>query len=317
VVASEIRERLNPSGLVVHADAVDIPWTVGDVESVRTATAVSRVLDFPVPRPKALLGDENLRRLHDAVGTVVARHDFHGVRIAAAGADSAVMQRIAADVGAGVDLPVDQEDGDLVLRIAPGERGWRVAIRLTPRPLATRSWRVADYHGAVNAAIAAAAVRLTVSHGNGLVVNPMCGSATLAIECALAFPRATIVAADTSAEALSAARANVRAAKVEDQIDLRHTDATALELGDASASAVLCDPPWSGMSADEVRHLYDGMLREILRVLTPGGRFAWLSHQLDASTKLLDGRHNLRTVQRLKLRQGGLHPTLWVMQLSM
>ena len=285
------------------------------MKSLRTVAGVSRVLEFDVPRPKALLGDANLRAIVEAVDEVKRGEQFNAVRIAAAGSDSSVMKRIAQEVADAAELKVD-DDGDLVLRILHGSsgRGWRVLVRVTPRPMATRPWRVADYMGAVNATIAAAMVRLASLRAGAKVANLMCGSATLAIEAALAHPDlAQIVAFDQSAEAVAAALANVEAASVDDRVVVKQADALQSGLGDAEFDAVFCDPPWTGMSQDDVKKLYMSSLDEIYRVLCHGGVAGWLSHQIEVSRDVI-AASKFDVTQRLRLTQGGLHPTLWMLR---
>ena len=59
--------------------------------------AVQRVLRYPVPRPKALLGDELLRGLRTDLAEALAdaRGPFRALRLEAAGRDSDVMRRLA------------------------------------------------------------------------------------------------------------------------------------------------------------------------------------------------------------------------------
>ena len=67
--------------------------------------------------------------------------------------------------------------------------GWEVLIRLTPRPLSAREWRVCNMEGALNATIAAAMIEMTdPSARRPRVFNLMCGSGTLLIETTAACP---------------------------------------------------------------------------------------------------------------------------------
>ena len=318
IVRAEISQVLQatPHELSPEAYVCDWPGSLERLKSLRTVVSVSRSLEFDIVRPKALLGDENLRTMVGAVRDIVRRDQFHSVRIAAAGSDSSVMRRIAERVAEAVQLDVDESDGDLVLRILHGFEGagWRVLVRLTPRPLATRPWRVADYRGAVNATIAAAMVRLASLRSGAKVANLMCGSGTLAVETALAHDDpAQIIAIDRSRDAIAACRANVEAAAVDDRVVVKEGDALDNGLAEAGFDAVFCDPPWSGMSQAEVRTLYDATLREIARLLAPDGTAGWLSHQIEVSKEAI-AASDLRVIRSLQLTQGGLHPTLWMLR---
>ena len=68
-------------------------------ENLRLVASVYRELRFAVPRPKALLGDEALRKVATTMAEVAGRSGTTSFRFAAAGADSPVFQRLAAALG--------------------------------------------------------------------------------------------------------------------------------------------------------------------------------------------------------------------------
>ena len=134
---------------------------------LRTAHAVYVVVPFAVPRPRALLGDQNLRLLltHiDAVLSLWPVGTFQTLTLSAAGAESPVLSRLRDEIARRTGLSPDNGSGHLLLRLRRADTeaaGWEVLIRISPRPLAVRSWRVCDYKGALNAAVAHAMVLLT------------------------------------------------------------------------------------------------------------------------------------------------------------
>jgi 23S rRNA G2445 N2-methylase RlmL len=73
---------------------------------------------------------------------ITAEYEFATLELAAAGAESAVMQRIATTLAERLKLRVVPSEGDLQVRVRPSQTGWDVLLRLTPRPLGTRAWRV-------------------------------------------------------------------------------------------------------------------------------------------------------------------------------
>jgi SAM-dependent methyltransferase len=274
-----------------RADAVPFRWRGGraPLAELRTVTSVQRRLTFDVPRPKALLGDASLRALGDELRRVrrEAAAPFHGLRIEAAGRDSAVMRRLRSALAEAAGLPDDAEEGDLQVRVRPGpggarEGGWEVLIRLTPRPLSARPWRVANLPGGLNACVAAAAWRWLGHDPGQRVLNAMCGSGTLLIERAAAGPAARLVGVDHDPRALDAARANLDAAGVE--AELLRADATAAPFPDGGFDVVAADPPWGDAVGDvrELQALYAALLREAARLTAPGGRALIVTHALAA-----------------------------------
>jgi precorrin-6B methylase 2 len=317
VVTDEFRERF-PGGRILEnhdAEALLVEWD-GDparLTAMRTAASVATVLEFPVARPKALLGDENLRKITNCARAIADTHEFHALRLSAAGSHTPTMERIAAEIAHGVGLAVDNADGDLLVRIRRGPEGWQVLIRRTPRPLSVRQWRVVDYPVAVNACIAAAMVRVANLGPSDSVLNVMCGSATIAIEAALTHRDLSIVAIDNHAPALEAARANVNAAGVDDRVQLRLGDVTQLDFPASSIDATFADPPWSGDNYTNLSRLYEAALAELSRVICPGGRLVWLSHQVEMSKDLLQKAKDFSLKEPITLTQGGLHPSLWLL----
>jgi precorrin-6B methylase 2 len=317
VVTAEFRECFTSGRIVENddAEALLVEWN-GDhaqLTAMRTAASVAAVLDFPVARPKALLGDENLRDIISCARSIAQAHDFRALRLSAAGAHTPTMQRIASEIASAVKLPLDDTDGDFLVRVRPRPGGWQVLIRTTPRPLSVRPWRVVDYPVAVNACIAAAMVRLANLKPSDSVLNVMCGSATIAIEAAIAHSNLDAVAIDNNDEALTAARTNVKAAGVDARVRLRPADATALDIADSTVDAAFADPPWTGETRTNLRRLYQDTLAELARVIRPGGRLIWLSHQVEMSGGILRNAKDFLAQQRITVSQGGLHPSLWVL----
>jgi len=290
-----------PSGTDEKADAVrfSLPAAAAIPVEPRTVRAVNVILTFAVPRPKALLGDENLRRVSVALQQVVQRAGaraqnagaqkvavFQSLTVDAAGRSSPVMQRLTEAFAAAVQLPVLETEGDLKVRVrpqAPGDGpGWQVLIRTTPRPLSARGWRVRNLPGGLNACVAAAVWQSLGATREQRVLNLMCGSGTLLIERGLLGPAATLVGLDLSEVALEASRENLAAAGV--NAELVRGDATATLFEDASFDVVVCDPPWGDAHGDvaNLHELYEGVLTEASRLLGVGGRLVMIVHALKA-----------------------------------
>ncbi|MBS3932746.1 MAG: hypothetical protein KGZ35_00165, partial [Truepera sp.] len=115
--------------------------------TLRTVVAVYLLEHYPVPRPKGLLGHQQFTRLLAQLQLVLAGDRFESFRLAAAGRDSAVFQRLIGAIGQATGLRFDPDEGELLLRIRPAAwqaTGWEVLARLTPRPLSARAWRVCN-----------------------------------------------------------------------------------------------------------------------------------------------------------------------------
>lgn len=323
-------------------DAVPFQWrgpAPPPTERLRTVTSLQRVVELPVPRPKALLGDRNLRELLEPIRAVVEGGErFHGLRLEAAGSDSPVLRRLRSELSKALALPDDPEGGELRLRLrrSPTGEGWQLLIRTTPRPLSARPWRVANLPGGLNACVAAAAW-LTVGVADGQrVLNAMCGSGTLLAERAAFGPATRLTGVDLDPDALRAAERNlaaagltvasdlsevkaaatrageVRLAEIR-QAELRLADASATPFDDASFDVVVADPPW-GDAIGEVSDLpatYAALLREAARLVPVGGSALIVTHALRAfDAALAQLAASWRLEETLRVFHGGHRPAL-------
>jgi predicted RNA methylase len=296
------------------------------VLSLRTIVAAFAVLSFPVPRPKSLISGEYFPQIVDTVQSVrrlsharpgqAAPESF---RFEAAGRDSVAFQRLAAELATQTGLRHDRQDGELVLRFrrTPDQaEGWDALVRLSGRPLSDRSWRVADFPGAVNGTIAAAMAQLTAPAPRDRVANLMCGSGTLLIERLLAGSARTAVAIDRDAAALQACRANVAAAGL-GTITVRSADVGDddwLALG--PFDVLLADPPWGHLVGEhresEATHLM--LLRQAHAAAAPGARFAVLTHEIRVMERCLDQVADLwQPVSQTRVFQKGHHPRIYLL----
>ncbi|MEX2501654.1 MAG: methyltransferase domain-containing protein [Trueperaceae bacterium] len=331
------------------ADAVAFRWRGAwePLRQLRTVTSVQRVVRFDVPRPKALLGDREFRRLHEAVAQIRSGSPtpFRGVRVEAAGRDSPTLQRLRSALSEATGLPDAPDDGDLQIRLRPrrpGTRhdlaGWEALIRLLPRPWSVRSWRVVDRPGGLNACVAAAAWTMIGLHPKQRVLNAMCGGGTLLAERHALGPFGSLVGIDLDAAALEAADANLRAAglhvrvatadAVEGDADARGSallvrgDATATPWADGAFDVVVADPPWgdavrgdAGGDGATVASTHEGLLREASRLLPPGGRLLLVTHALRVLDRAL-AEHGGDWADRGSIRafHGGHRPVLRLLE---
>ncbi len=183
---------------------------------LKTVQAVYLVQQFAIPRPRGLLDNTYFRQLVAQINEIITlsgRDAFQSLRLAAAGSDSAVMQRIKNALAQTLGLTVSEDKGDLWIRVRPSRSGgWETLTRLSPRPLVTRVWRVCNLEGALNAADAHAMIRLSQPTPSDVFVNLGCGSGTLLIE-RLAFGRAQqCLGLDIDHQHLRCAEANLKPA---------------------------------------------------------------------------------------------------------
>jgi len=290
-----------------------------DLVALRTVVAAYVVLVFDVARPRTLLSPEHLRTVTDEVARIRKANpkgSFTGFRISAAGSDSEDFRRLADGLARATGLVHDPGDGELLLRVRRSKvdaHGWDVLVRLTPRPSATRAWRVANYPGAVNATIAAAMVDVSGPDPGDRFLNLMCGSGTLLVERLARGAPTEVVGVDHAPEALDATRANLRAARRKGRVDLWDADATALvEVTAPRFDVLVADLPWGTLvgSHEDNAVLYPAVLAEAARVAVPGARFVVLTHEVRLMERTLRDQQAWRPVSEVRVFQKGHHPRL-------
>ena len=295
------------------------------LQQLQTIIAVYQIAHFDVPRPRALLGHQHLQRLLKQITTLLSRypaHTFHTFRISAAGQDSTIFNRLKDEIAQHTRLTLAEDEADLVLRIrgaifAP--TGWEVLVRLTPRPLATRPWRVHDMPGALNATIAAAMIALTQPHPTDRFLNLMCGSGTLLIERLRHSPAQAIIGGELNPTTLTLAQSNIQAAQLNQPVTLLNLDATATPFPAASFDVISIDLPWGQLigSHQENAQLYPQVLAEATRLARPQARLLIITHQIKQFDQAIANYANeWRCHTAQQVYQGGLHPKIYALQLT-
>ncbi|MBB6018117.1 methyltransferase domain-containing protein [Deinococcus radiopugnans] len=293
-------------------------WFPGDPERLtrlRSALAVYRVRTWDVPRPRGLLGHQQLGELTEFLRGVLAVGGQTSFRLGAAGKESAVMQRLAEELETALGLSHRPEDGQLLIRLRPEADGpgWEVLARTTPRPLSARPWRVCNMHGGLNATLAYATHKLAGQRDVDRIFNPMCGSGTLLIERDLLGPSDALVGVDIEQSSVDCARTNIQAAGRD--IEVARIDALHTDLPARSFDLIVADLPWGdaigthgGNSA-----LYPAFLQEMHRLLSRQGRMAVITHEIRLFEGLLTGSAQWNARELLQVASGGHNPKVYLL----
>lgn len=322
-VDSELN-RTVPDAVRAAADPTEIRVEVDDparLLELRTVVAAYLSVELDVRRPRAILSPDVLRTCLDGIDAarrIAKPRRFGSFRLSAAGSASQELLRLRGEIEHHTGLADDPDEGELLLRLrrspAPSaSRGWNLLIRLTPRPLSARPWRVARYPGAVNATIAAAMVDLTDPRPDDDFVDMMCGSGTLVIErLACGAPR-RIVACDIAPEALQAARDNQRASKLHGAIDFVQADARGLYEHVRGFNKLVVNLPWGELVGDHAANeeLYPAVLRAARLLATERAVLAVLTHDIRRFERCLDEARGWVVDDSWRVFQKGHRPKLY------
>lgn len=288
--------------------------------SLRSALAVYGVHRFEVPRPKALLGHQHLTRLIEILRAAMRDWTSQNPRlgIGAAGANSRVIMRLKHELASILEADLALEDkGELYLRLVRpvDRRGWEVLVRLGPRPLSKRDWRVVNIPGALNATVAYAMTQIRSQEPQSAVLNLCCGSGTILVEHAQSTASGQLLAVDNSARMLSAAERNLGASDTKHRIRLLHADAGRTPLSAGAIDRIYADLPFGGhvgSHADNLR-LYPALLREAYRITKPDAVLIMLTHEVSLLRNCI-AQSNWRSISETKITLSGLHPRLFVLK---
>lgn len=280
-------------GAVQTIDPTELRLRAADPTGVRDLRRVVSAYEsvvVPGRRPTEILAtpvmQELQARIEEIRRTTPRSTPFTGLRLAAAGAGTPVMRRIAEELSERTGLPVE-DDGNLLVRVrraasAPGRgAAWEVLLRTTPRPLSARSWRVVDYPGAVNATIAASVLDLLDIGPDDALLDMTCGSGTFLVEQLAVRAPARAVGVDLSVDAIDAARAHQRAARNKGRIDWIVGDVltTPIEPG---FTRIVANPPWGELHGEHAENsaLLAALLRRAAELAAPGAVLGILTHEI-------------------------------------
>ncbi|XP_013410261.1 THUMP domain-containing protein 2 [Lingula anatina] len=128
-----------------------------------------------------------------------------------------------------------------------------------------------------------------------VVLDPMCGAATILMEAQHSWPHARYYGFDISDSQLVKASENKQLLPDSNSIELLQADVRQLPMKSGSVDVIICDPPfgYKHCSPKTVETLYPLMISEMNRVLKPGGRVVLLTvtDLKDLVLHLVSGQH--------------------------
>ena len=118
-----------------------------------------------------------------------------------------------------------------------------LTLRLSDKTLKYRGRKPPERPGALRPTIAAAMVELAAIKNGHTVLDPMCGTGTLLLECSLRSPRASLVGSDQSAAATAAARE-----RLGEKAAIERCEIDELDYAPGMFDRVLTNLPWGGQT---------------------------------------------------------------------
>lgn len=193
-------------------------------------------------------------------------------------------------------------------------------LRLSDRTMRHRTYKVEHLRASLRPTIAASLARLADLKPGQIVLDPFCGAGTLLAEALLSTKgrrgpdggpwTLTLIGGDLDRSNVRAAAANLRPLG---EADLREWDARGLPLEDASVDRLVSNPPFGKQlsTPDEIGALYRQAVREMDRVLRPGGKAALLVADVPAMREAAQ-KVGWRPQRRVNVRVLGQRATILV-----
>ena len=296
VVAMEVLEEI-PGARIIEAREgsgrvrVEAPEHPGVVERMLGLRSVHSIV-LLLAEDSIGFDAGSLARIHDIVSSssvedVISRFQTFAVE--------------AERIGEGheyTSMDIARVVGDAVIRVVEARRGWRPEVRLNSpqvilyagvefdrfslgvlvsgeRSLHVKRYRLYDHPAALKSTLAYVMLRLSNARDGDVIVDPMCGGGTIAMEAALLYENSKIICMDLNPRFLKGALTNFIVARVERRIKVvvgdarRLTDYTGVE----SVDRIVTNPPYGIRMGEleEVRETIREFLGEALKALKPGG----------------------------------------------
>lgn len=175
--------------------------------------------------------------------------------------------------------PVDLRGFELEIRLDLGAGRSLVSVELHREPLDKRIRRPRPLRAALKPTVAAALLRLAGAHrGPGSLLDPTCGSGTIAVEAALTNPELSVHASDWDEDTVDLARDTLAAHELD--VALKRADARELwPAWERRFDAVVFNPPHGVQVGKRARmdQLYRAILASVSEVLEREGRVVVLT----------------------------------------
>ncbi len=210
--------------------------------------------------------------------------------------------------------PVDLRGYDLEIRLDLGRERALVSAELHRDPLDRRMKRAKNLRSALKPTVAAGLVRFAgAQRGAGSLLDPTCGSGTIAVEAKSANPALDVFASDWDEPTSEVARGTVANHGLE--IEVRHADARELRPAwRRRFERIVFNPPYGvqvGRGA-RIAPLYCAILASAVEVLEPGGRIVMLTPRRKALEEAAR-RAGVRVEAELPLSAGQLRPVAFLL----
>ncbi len=171
-----------------------------------------------------------------------------------------------------------------------------------------RRYRVYDHPAALKSTLASTMIRLARAVDGDHILDPMCGSGTVAIESALTFENSLISCNDINPRHIVRAKANAAIARVDKRVNFLSVNALELDRYLAGqVDVVVTNPPYGIRLGDKkrVKQLYKKFAEVLPSVMKRGGRISIITPEGRYMRMLLE-RNGFEVYDYRRVKHGDL-----------
>lgn len=253
--------------------------------------------------------------LRDVLETFLAPRNFSAVRAEESNCDLTSLE-IANLIGQSLDL-VSLDDPDLVIRAVCRNNLVYIGIDLTGfASLHRRFYRKYVHPSMLNPVIANAMLNLAGVKDGFTVLDPMCGSGTILIECKLRFPNTKCIGFDINPSHIQGAYINSRSAGVKVMLDVTDICSLRNRLKPETADVVITNPPYGirerpvGGSLEDIYHcLFELSSYSLKR----GGKICLITPRRALMNNIMKEYSSLKLVKKVKVIEGGMESYIYLL----
>ena len=316
IVLNEISQYPNLHVIKKEGDSIylDFIKDFTQLTRIRSVLRVCIIARDPRYHPRYISSHKSI--LGNLVAMVIEkqRNKFKTFKISCAGSDSPSARSIARYIQNTYGL-TREEEADMKIHIIKTDNTWEVGVRITPRPLSLRDYRIRHMSGAMNPTIAYAVNSLCKLENAESYLNIFSGSATLLIEAGQCFPNLKQLAGfDNNKKTISLAMQNVRKAGLIKKIQLKEKDIfDNPDLG--KFDVITSDLPFgiSILRGEDLKKLYQCFIKYCQETLHHEGRLAvyTIEHEM-LKEIILRSKFKIVKTLELKLINAYLQPKVFV-----
>ncbi|MGQ9610510.1 MAG: methyltransferase domain-containing protein [bacterium] len=218
------------------------------------------------------------------VSTMTGKHNFRRIDVQKS-VELSLMRRYG--------WKLNLESPTLEFRMDLEDDNFLFGLRLTDERLQKKEYKLSHVPASLHPPVAYCMVLLSDPNPMDTFIDPMCGAGTIIIERALAGPYRYIIGGDKSTNSINSAKINVDASG--ENLHLVLWDALKMPISDHTIDKVVCNIPFGKQTGEGIdnKPFYSGFIKEIRRVIKPGGKAVLLTPEKGLMNRLVSQHSNV------------------------